>query len=374
MGKKNLKIITAVILATLMLTMSGCGYDNPAGTGSGEPGKAAETGLDLIGGSLQYVSEQNDLSKLVSVYDNVQVTCRYMEGATSQTLYFKYGSRGDELGNIWIYTDESGEEEVMGIMGCISFREEDGRIVGQLNTTTYKDTEPSASEISFINPQALIRSIEDQGDTIKVTAPLSEEDLESGPADVYLLDRQTLHLLEYSYINEDGEPLITGEYQYGAGDKGLTDKYISARDKTRRINFEYEKITGSGEHTHSYSSDWKSDSINHWHECSCGDKDDVAAHSFKWVVDKEATATKKGSKHEECKFCGYQRPAVEIPATGSTTKPTDPTESNPNTGALDDVPQTGDNSNMILWIVLLLASGLGVTGTVVYSKRKKYAK
>ena len=133
--------------------------------------------------------------------------------------------------------------------------------------------------------------------------------------------------------------------------------------------------TGGGEHTHSYSSDWKSDSINHWHECSCGVKDDVAAHSFKWVVDKEATATKKGSKHEECKFCGYQRPAVEIPVTGSTTKPTDPTESNPNTGALDDVPQTGDNNNnMILWIVLLLTSGLGVTITVVYSKRKKHAK
>ena len=132
--------------------------------------------------------------------------------------------------------------------------------------------------------------------------------------------------------------------------------------------------TGGGEHTHNYSSDWKSDSINHWKECSCGDKADVAAHSFKWVVDKEATATKKGSKHEECKVCGYQRPAVEIPAAGSTTKPTDPTESNPNTGALDDVPQTGDNSNMILWIVLLLASGLGVTGTVMYSKRKKYVK
>lgn len=132
--------------------------------------------------------------------------------------------------------------------------------------------------------------------------------------------------------------------------------------------------TGSGEHTHSYGSEWKSNADKHWHECSCGVKDDVAAHSFKWVVDKEATATKKGSKHEECKVCGYERPAVEIPATGSTTKPTDPTGSNPNTGAPDDVPQTGDNSNMILWIVLLLASGLGVTGTVVYSKRKKYAK
>ena len=54
--------------------------------------------------------------------------------------------------------------------------------------------------------------------------------------------------------------------------------------------------------------------------------------------------------------------------------PTEPTESNPNTGALDDVPQTGDNSNMSLWIVLLLASGLGVTGTAVYNKRKKCVK
>ena len=113
--------------------------------------------------------------------------------------------------------------------------------------------------------------------------------------------------------------------------------------------------TGGGEHTHNYSSDWKSDSINHWKECSCGDKADVAAHSFKWVVDKEATATEKGSKHEECMVCGYARPAVEIPATGST-------------------PETGDNRNMFLWIGLLLASGLGVTGTVVYSKRKKYVK
>ncbi len=127
--------------------------------------------------------------------------------------------------------------------------------------------------------------------------------------------------------------------------------------------------TGGGEHTHSYGSEWKSDADKHWHECSCGDKTDVAAHSFKWVVDKEATATKKGSKHEECKVCGYQRPAVEIPATGSTTKPTDPTGSNPNTGA--ESPKTGDNSNMILWIAVLFVSGFGVLGTVIYSKKKK---
>ena len=120
---------------------------------------------------------------------------------------------------------------------------------------------------------------------------------------------------------------------------------------------------GGGEHMHNYSSDWKSDSINHWKECSCGHKDDVAAHSFKWVVDKEATVTKKGTKHEECKVCGYQRPAVEIPATGSTAKPNNPTENN---------PKTGDNSMMGLWIALLFVSGVGVVGTTIYSRKKKY--
>ena len=127
--------------------------------------------------------------------------------------------------------------------------------------------------------------------------------------------------------------------------------------------------TGGGEHTHSYGSDWKYDADNHWHECSCGDKADKAAHDFKWVVDKEATATQKGSKHEECKVCGYKKAAVEIPATDSTTKPTDPTQTNPNTGA--ESPKTGDNSNMILWIALLFISSGAVIGITVYSKKKK---
>ena len=121
--------------------------------------------------------------------------------------------------------------------------------------------------------------------------------------------------------------------------------------------------TGGGEHTHSYGSDWKNDATNHWHECSCGDKADKAAHDFKWVVDKEATATKKGSKHEECKVCGYKKAAVEIPATGTPTEPGKPTDS--------DSPQTGDNSNMILWIALLFISGGVVIGITAYSKKKK---
>ena len=141
----------------------------------------------------------------------------------------------------------------------------------------------------------------------------------------------------------------------------------------------FEDATGASEITDKTSvilaatghsaSDWKYDADNHWHECSCGDKADKAVHDFKWVVDKEATATKKGSKHEECKVCGYKKAAVEIPATGSTTKPTDPTQTNPSTGA--ESPKTGDNNNLMLWIALLFISGGAVIGSTVYSKKKK---
>ena len=69
-------------------------------------------------------------------------------------------------------------------------------------------------------------------------------------------------------------------------------------------------------HPHSYGTDWKYDDNNHWHECKCGDKADVAAHSYVWKTDKEATKFKDGSKHEECSVCGAVRNAgTIIPAT-----------------------------------------------------------
>lgn len=121
-------------------------------------------------------------------------------------------------------------------------------------------------------------------------------------------------------------------------------------------------------HTHSYGADWKSDADNHWHECPCGDRKDTAAHSFKWVIDKEATATARGSKHEECTVCGYKKAAVEIPATGSAVKPSDQTDKSGNTTS----PKTGDSSNPVLWSALLFISGGAVIGTTVVSRKKKY--
>lgn len=121
-------------------------------------------------------------------------------------------------------------------------------------------------------------------------------------------------------------------------------------------------------HIHNYGTAWKSDADNHWHECPCGDRKDIAAHSFKWVIDKEPTATRKGSKHEECTVCGYKKAAVAIPAKGSTVKPSDQTDKSGNTASSN----TGDSSDPVLWSALLFISGGALIGTTVVSRKKKY--
>ena len=72
-------------------------------------------------------------------------------------------------------------------------------------------------------------------------------------------------------------------------------------------------------HTHSYGTEWKYDDTNHWHECECGDKADIAAHSAsEWIVDTAATETADGAKHKECTVCKKVLETAPIPATGST--------------------------------------------------------
>ena len=133
-------------------------------------------------------------------------------------------------------------------------------------------------------------------------------------------------------------------------------------------------------------------------------------HTFEWVTDKEATATETGLKHEQCTICGYEKAAVEIPATGTTTDPSDEGEK-PSTGTSADdsnpsaddnqadgtstqtndnqsdstsiptggnqsegttTPATGDDANVFLWSCLALGGAVSLVGTILYHKKRKY--
>lgn len=152
-------------------------------------------------------------------------------------------------------------------------------------------------------------------------------------------------------------------------------------------------------HEHVFGTEWVSDAAGHWHVCDCGDISDYAAHTFKWVIDKDATTTEAGSKHEVCTVCGYEKAAVEIPATGTPTDPTDPgdnnnpsggdntntgdnsnTGSNTNTGSNNNTgsnannsPKTSDNSMITVAVVVLVVACLGVALLLVYNGKIKSA-
>ena len=97
-------------------------------------------------------------------------------------------------------------------------------------------------------------------------------------------------------------------------------------------------------------SDWKSDKDNHWKECT------VAACGV--IIENSKAAHADTNNDGKCDTCEYN--------VGTTT-------TNPNNKPNDN-PQTGDNSNMFLWIALLFVSGFGVVATTVIGKKKSSAK
>lgn len=123
---------------------------------------------------------------------------------------------------------------------------------------------------------------------------------------------------------------------------------------------------------HSFS-DWKTDAEKHWKECTtpgCNEKQSEAAHDFKWVVDREATKTETGLKHEECKTCGHKKEAVVIPAgtAPGTGDPSDPDD--PNKPSDPGAPDTGDSMTGFYIALMLIGAG-AFAGTMLCSKKRK---
>ena len=126
---------------------------------------------------------------------------------------------------------------------------------------------------------------------------------------------------------------------------------------------------------HSYGTEWEADETGHWHMCAvCKAKADEESHTFEWIVDKEATDTQAGSRHQECTVCGYALAAVEIPPLEKPEEPEQPIP--PQTEKPEPVPskpaaatpRTGDVGNMLPWA--LVCVGAAGVGAVLYTRRK----
>lgn len=119
---------------------------------------------------------------------------------------------------------------------------------------------------------------------------------------------------------------------------------------------------------HNFKTEWSNNGEKHWHECSlCGEKKEESSHSFEWKIDKAATATEAGSKHEECTVCGFKKDAVTIEPTGTTTTTTAQTT----TGGTTETPEKSGNAWILIVVAGVVVLGGGAAATVVAVKKKK---
>jgi formylglycine-generating enzyme required for sulfatase activity len=62
---------------------------------------------------------------------------------------------------------------------------------------------------------------------------------------------------------------------------------------------------GNSSHTHQFGTEWKKDATQHWHECSCGEKTDIADHQFgNWTETKAPSVEEEGEQERTCTVCG----------------------------------------------------------------------
>ena len=181
-----------------------------------------------------------------------------------------------------------------------------------------------------------------------------------------------------------GEKLNVANHTYGDWKvtKEATETEAGSRERGCAV-CEYVQVEIIPEigHEHGiHDETWKYDKTQHWQECSCGEKLNVANHTYgDWKVTKEATETEAGSRERGCAVCEYvQTEAIPATETGEPTDSTDPTDSSDSQGQQDPSgdtvsPQTGDSSNMMLWISLMLASCGGVLGMLFYRRKKAAA-
>ena len=89
----------------------------------------------------------------------------------------------------------------------------------------------------------------------------------------------------------------------------------------------------------------------------CKTKADEDGHTFKWIVDQEATDAQAGSRHQECTVCGYALAAVEIPPTanpGDTEQPVPPQTADTSADSSKPVsPRAGDSRDPLPWVVFV---------------------
>lgn len=77
---------------------------------------------------------------------------------------------------------------------------------------------------------------------------------------------------------------------------------------------------------------------------------EIGAHTYEWLIDKEATTTSTGLKHLECKVCKKALPSEVISKVSENTT----------TKTKKKSTNAGNLTHLTMWLSLFVVSGMGI--------------
>ena len=210
------------------------------------------------------------------------------------------------------------------------------------------------------------------------SAPSSTATVESGnysvtsvvwdTADIIFAENKTYTVI--ITLEADGENTFASSIVSALINNETATVISGAGTKTLKISYTFPAMT----HTHKAGSEWISDSTQHWHVCTCGEKIELSAHTFsEWKTVKEATASESGTKERVCSVCGYTDSAI-VPATGSATgtSSTAGTTATGGTSTKDPgVDPSEKKGGFMWWIIPIAVGGVGAVAAAVVLTLKK---
>lgn len=251
--KKSIKKITVVLLClTLVLSISACGGETPDQGSDVNNTNAAvsEEELNLIGGSLSFVREENRLVYLLDRYENIHIVSQFTDGAEDQSVCFLFDGQP-----AWASVEysETSRRVLSGWLGSLYFYCEPGKVSGELDMEMYKSQSQSQESdsldymiSSYISEDAQVEKVEDLEPYLRVTAVNGDQKDPEARRDVYILDKGTLRLVEVFYMNENGVSVGGHSIEPGWDENGLISNFLTAWEETRTVTFVYDKLLSNG--------------------------------------------------------------------------------------------------------------------------------
>ena len=139
---------------------------------------------------------------------------------------------------------------------------------------------------------------------------------------------------------------------------GCSDWFEDAEGNVKIEDKASVKLVATG---HAFGDEFKKDENEHWYECACGEKKDVAAHNDE-------------NNDGKCDACGYSSASAETEPAVTESEPDETTAPDNTETTAPDKTDDENNGGMPWWAILLIViavAGVSVGVTVIVLKKKK---